>query len=72
MDITSDRWVEKNTNGLLARMARVSSNTVTDRSNFCRELYISIYLEASVSIGGEGTIVEVDESMFGKRKHHSQ
>ena len=31
---------------------------------------MGICLEESVRIGGEGTIVEVDESMFGKYKHH--
>ena len=63
-------WVEKFTNGQLARMARVSSNTATDWCNFCREVCMGICLEESVSIGGEGTTVEIDESMFGKRKHH--
>ena len=58
-------WVEKFTNGQLARMARVSSNTATDWCNFCREVCMGICLEESVSIGGEGTTVEIDESMFG-------
>ena len=49
----------------------VSGTTVVDWENFCREICIELLEDRNYSqIGGEGIIVEIDESKFGKRKYH--
>ena len=48
----------------------LSSATVTDWLNFCREVCMVCIQGASRRIGGFGTIVEIDESKFIKRKYH--
>ncbi len=45
-----------------------SDRTICDWASFCREMAIDQVFEKSEPIGGEGTIVEIDESKFGKRK----
>ena len=61
-------WIERYANKQTARLARVSPNTVTDWMNFCREVCMEVCVDESTSLGGVGKIVEIDESMFGKRK----
>ena len=39
-----------------------------DWSNFCREVCIDEVITQEPRIGGVGTIVEIDESLFGKNK----
>lgn len=41
-----------------------------DFSNFCREVNYDDLMINMKPIGGPGQIVEIDESKFGKRKHH--
>ena len=48
-----------------------SSRTIVDWASFCREVAIDEVLEHSVQIGGEGCIVEIDESKFGKSNLYS-
>ena len=45
-----------------------SSRTVVDWANFCREVAIDAVFKHSEKIGGPGSVVEIDESKFGKRK----
>jgi transposase-like protein len=48
-----------------------SDNTLVDWYNFAREVCVAIITEKdSELIGGQGEIVEIDESKFGKRKYH--
>jgi transposase-like protein len=47
---------------------KISSRTFTDWNSFCREVCISYCYDNTKTIGGEGTIVEIDEAKFGKRK----
>ena len=46
-------------------------DSVVDWFHFCRELCVDVLEEDRYSqIGGEGIVVEIDESKFGKRKFH--
>jgi len=47
-----------------------SPNTITDYMKFYRELVIDTLKDYEDKIGGEGIIVEIDESKFGRRKYH--
>ena len=50
---------------------KLSDKTITDWSSFCREVLVSWCLNNSAEkIGGDGQIVEIDESKFGKRKYN--
>lgn len=58
-------------NGVSAKSIRseygFSSRSITDWYNYCREVAIAYMLDAEpVKLGGEGIIVEIDESKFGK------
>jgi len=49
---------------------RLSSKTLTDWASFCREVTYDAMVVRKVQIGGYGHTVEIDESKFGRRKHH--
>jgi len=51
-------------------MSAHSPNTIVDYYRFFRELVADSFDDEDWKIGGEGIIVEVDESKFGKRKNH--
>lgn len=55
---------------LLEHELQVSSKTVVDWSNFCREVCIGWVHDNSEKLGGEGKIVEIDEAKFGRRKYN--
>ena len=44
----------------------LSSSTSVDWDSFCREICEVSLIENSVKIGGEGKVVQIDESKFGK------
>lgn len=46
----------------------VSGKTVIDWKGFCREVCIDVCVRENEMLGGEGAIVEIDDSNFGKRK----
>ena len=48
----------------------MSSSTAVDWDSFCREICEISIIENSESVGGEGKVVQIDESKFGKRKYH--
>ena len=50
----------------------ISDHTVVDWNNYLREVCLSALLRRpSQKIGGEGLIVEVDESLFTRRKNNA-
>lgn len=44
--------------------------TGVDWDSFCREVCEITMFDSSQKIGGEGKVVQIDESKFGKRKYH--
>ncbi|GFX55742.1 hypothetical protein TNCV_3428131 [Trichonephila clavipes] len=57
-------------NEFAVKDVRVNKNTVVDWYMFCREVCMAAVLKESEPLGGEGKIVEIDESMFGKMNDH--
>ena len=49
---------------------KLSDVTICDWASFCREILIEWCIKREGGIGGEGKIVEIDESKFGKRKYN--
>lgn len=48
----------------------LGTHSICDWASFCREVLVEWCLKREGKIGGEGTIVEIDESKFGKRKYN--
>ena len=47
-----------------------SPNTIVDWMQFCRDICVQHFVVNSVKIGGPGKIVEIDESLFARRKYN--
>ena len=47
-----------------------SCNTVVDWMQFCWDIPVAWFLLNPTEIGGVGHVVEIDESLFAKRKYH--
>lgn len=63
-------WLCKCSYSSIKIMSQHSSNTVSDYMKFYREMIVDTLKEHEQKIGGEGIVVEVDESKFGRRKYH--
>jgi len=50
--------------------AKFSLTSVTDWTSFCNEVILNYVYHSNTAIGGPGKEVEIDESLFGKRKNH--
>ena len=48
----------------------VGTHTVVDWFQFCRDIPVAFFLNNPVAIGGPGHIVEIDESLFARRKYN--
>ena len=48
----------------------ISSKTIVDWKNFIRDVYSNYIIENSQRVGGDGVIVQVDESKLCKRKNN--
>lgn len=54
---------------------KLSSETVADRFNYCRKVYMIAFDYCIVEdgkIGGVGIIIEIDECKIGRRKYESE
>lgn len=48
----------------------ISDHGICDWASFCREDHVEWCIKREGQIGGEGKVVEIDESKFGKRKYN--
>lgn len=63
-------WVIKAEPVAIICQTGVNKNTVTDWLQFCRDVCVEICSRTNETIGGPGTIVEIDEAKFGRRKYN--
>jgi transposase-like protein len=63
-------WLQGESRNATVRSTKVNKETVTTWFMAFRELVASSLRETSEKIGGEGTVVQVDETKLGKRKFH--
>ena len=47
-----------------------SEQTIVDWKQFCRDVCVSYFLNHPEPIGGENRVVEIDESLFVRRKYN--
>jgi hypothetical protein len=60
-------WIYKVDQEFVKHELSISNQTIVDWYNYCHEVCVSILEKASELIGGQGVVVEIDESKFGKR-----
>lgn len=63
-------WITGATYSVALSMTSHSSTTIVDYYRFYRGLVADSFDEEDWTIGGEGIIVEIDETKFGKRKNN--
>lgn len=63
-------WVYRSSEEFVIHELSICKQTIVDWYNFCREVCVLILEGSSKKIGGDGHVVEIDESKFGKRKYH--
>ncbi|KAM7292911.1 hypothetical protein ISCGN_026046 [Ixodes scapularis] len=63
-------WCQNLPCAVIQRETDVASKTITDWTSLCREVVVNAVFTHSEMIGGERVTVELDESMFGRRKYH--
>ena len=63
-------WCQELDQAQIRHELGLATHTGCDWDSFCREVCEISLMEESQSIGGEGKVVQIDESKFGKRKYH--
>lgn len=63
-------WALNASLSLIVVQLGISPNTAVDWASFCRQVVEQAFVANKQKIGGPGKTVEVDESKFGRRKHH--
>ena len=64
-------WLNRCTNEFVQNQLILGSkHTVVDWFNFAREVCATILFQTNEVLGGEGKVIEIDESKFGKRKYN--
>ena len=65
------QWAHRNASFLsLHHELNLATNTVVDWKNFSRDVCAQYLLAHPVTLGGPGIVVEIDESLFVRRKHN--
>ena len=62
-ELTSIKWCK--------RELGLNKNTVTDWNSYMRDVCVAAFKKKTAKIGGDGFIVEVDESLFTRRKNNA-
>ena len=63
-------WSEGFRNNDIIDELKITNKTVVELCQFFRKYCLSVVMDYSEPIGGNGIEVEIDESKFGKRKYH--
>ncbi|KAF9760837.1 hypothetical protein NGRA_2994 [Nosema granulosis] len=63
-------WIQKASLQLIAYVLRIDRDSVSHVIKKISNIVVERYYNISEKIGGNNRIVEIDESKFGKRKHH--
>ena len=63
-------WSHKYTQDIIIHESGISYKTIVQYAHFCHKVGIDILEKLSEPIGGQGMIMEIDESKFGKRKYN--
>ena len=63
-------WLSGCSYSSILTMTQHSSATIVDYLGHFRQLVVSSLEDSDTQIGGEGVIVEIDESKFGRRKYN--
>ena len=66
-------WSKDCSSKFIREELELAQKTAVDWNRFCRDLAVYHYENEEIStdkIGGVGTVVEIDESVFSKRKYH--
>ncbi|GFQ98011.1 hypothetical protein TNCT_266161 [Trichonephila clavata] len=61
-------WFGKSMNELVVNDLKINKNTIVDWNMFFHEICLIACVNGSAKLG-EGAIVEMEESLFGKMKH---
>jgi hypothetical protein len=63
-------WLTRCTADTIRSHTGHSTNTITDYSSYMRQLVASTLETDDMLIGGDGIVVQIDETKMGKRKYH--
>jgi transposase-like protein len=63
-------WTQRAEQQSIEKQIGISNHAAVDWASFCREIVFDAMILNRVPLGGPGKTVEIDESKFGKRKHH--
>lgn len=63
-------WCQELDQAQIRHELGLATHTGVHWDSFCQEVCEILLMEDSQSIGGEGKVVQIDESKFGKRKYH--
>ena len=63
-------WSEGLTQEQIKKQLHINPNTAVDWDMFCRETCEVTIQRNSEKLGGDGKVVQIDESKVGKRKYH--